>query len=141
MIVIDGKDMILGKLASHVAKELLKKEEMIILNAEHIIITGNKKDIMEKYLKRRSIKPKQNPSHRPKWPRVPNLLVRRVVRGMVPYSSSRGREAYKRLRVVEGIPEKYKEKISDKNYDKLKSKSLKKFITVKQLCEYLGYNG
>lgn len=141
MIVINAQDMILGKVASHVAKELLKKEEVVILNAEHIVITGNKKEIMEKYLKRRSIKPKQNPSHRPKWPRVPNLLVRRVVRGMLPYSSSRGREAYKRLRVEEGIPEKYKDKISTNNYDKLKSKCLKKFITIKKLCESLGYNG
>jgi len=133
--------MILGKLASYVAKKLLLREEIIILNAEKIIITGNKRDIMEKYLKRRSIKPKQNPYHRPKWPRVPNLLVRRVVRGMLPYSSSRGREAYKRLRVTMGSPEKYTNKISDKNYDKLKSKSLRKFITVDTLCESLGYNG
>ncbi len=141
MIVINAEDMILGKLASYVAKELLKQENIVILNAEKIIITGNRTDILGKYLTRRSIKPKQNPYHRPKWPRVPNLLVRRVIRGMLPYSSSRGREAYKRLRVELGTPEKYMDKISDKNYDKLKSKTLKKFITMDKLCESLGYNG
>ncbi|MFA5382784.1 MAG: 50S ribosomal protein L13 [Candidatus Micrarchaeia archaeon] len=140
MIVIDAENMILGKIASHTAKQLLMKEEVIILNAEKIVISGNSKNTVDKYHKRRSVKPKQNPDHRPQWPRVSHLLVRRVVRGMLPYSSSRGREAYKRLKVVSGIPEKYKDKISDKNYDKLKSNELRKFITIKKLCESLGYN-
>ena len=141
MIIIDGKDMILGKVASYTAKQLLKKENVVLLNAGELIITGNKKDIVNKYLKRRTIKPKQNPSHRPQWPRVPNLLVRKVVRGMLPYRSQRGRDAYRRLRVYIGAPEELKAKVKEeKAFEILKAKNIRKYITVNQLCEFLGYN-
>ena len=142
MIIIDGKDMILGKVASYTAKQLLKKENIVLLNAGKLIITGNKKDIVDKYLKRRSVKPKQNPSHRPRWPRVPNLLVRRVVRGMLPYKSQRGRDAYKRLKVYTDAPEELKAKVKENRaFEILKAQNIRKHITVKQLCEYLGYSG
>ena len=45
MKIIDGTNAVLGRLASYVAKKVLKGEEVIILNCEHILITGNKKSI------------------------------------------------------------------------------------------------
>ncbi len=45
MKIIDGKDAVLGRLASYAAKEALKGEEVIIVNCKEVIITGNKKDI------------------------------------------------------------------------------------------------
>ena len=47
MKVIDGKNAILGRLASYVAREALKGEEIAIVNCEQIIITGNKQNIIE----------------------------------------------------------------------------------------------
>ena len=49
MKIIDGTNAILGRLASYTAKELLKGEEIIIVNCEKIIITGNKKNIEENF--------------------------------------------------------------------------------------------
>ena len=43
--VIDGKGAILGRLASYAAKEALKGEEIVILNCEEVIISGNKQMI------------------------------------------------------------------------------------------------
>ena len=48
MKIIDGKNAILGRMASYVAKEALKGEEVVVVNCEEVIITGNKKDIKEK---------------------------------------------------------------------------------------------
>ena len=43
MKIIDGKGAILGRLASYAAKQALKGEEIVVLNCEEVIITGNKK--------------------------------------------------------------------------------------------------
>ena len=42
--IIDGKNAVLGRLASFAAKEALRGEEIVILNCEQIIITGNKRN-------------------------------------------------------------------------------------------------
>ena len=42
--IIDGKNTVLGRLASFAAKEALKGEEIVVLNCEQVIITGNKKN-------------------------------------------------------------------------------------------------
>ena len=41
MTIIDGKNAILGRLASDTAKKLLSGETVEIINAKDVIITGN----------------------------------------------------------------------------------------------------
>ena len=53
MIIIDGKNAILGRIASYAAKEALKGEEIVIVNCENVIITGSKQDVKEDYLEKR----------------------------------------------------------------------------------------
>ena len=45
MKIIDGQDIVMGRLASFVAKELLKGEEMNVINCNKVIISGSKKNI------------------------------------------------------------------------------------------------
>jgi len=45
MKIIDGANTVMGRLASFVAKEALKGEEIKVVNCEQVIITGNKKFI------------------------------------------------------------------------------------------------
>ena len=110
-MIIDAEGNSVGRLGSFVAKNLLKGEKIIIINAEKAIISGNKQDIIKKYLVRRSLKQKANPEHSPKWPRRPDLLLKRIIRGMLPYDKAKGRSAYKRLRVYLGIPKQLEEEI------------------------------
>ena len=42
MMIIDGEGCVLGRLASITSKNLLEGEEVVILNAEKIMLTGNK---------------------------------------------------------------------------------------------------
>lgn len=135
MIVIDGDGAVLGRMAAKVAKHLINNEEVHVINAEKIIISGNKNQIVERYRVRRRLKSKQNPEKSPKWPKVPNLLVRRVIRGMLPRKKAKGRNAFKKLRVYIGNP---------KNFDKaekMETKELAKKITVGELCKELGWRG
>ena len=49
MKIIDGTGAIMGRLASYVAKEALKGEEVVILNCNDVIITGNRKNIKKNF--------------------------------------------------------------------------------------------
>lgn len=136
MIVINAENARVGRLATHVAKELLNGTEVHIINAEKAVISGNSKDIHAKYLERRSYQYKGNPDKSPKWPKTPNLFVRKLIRGMLPRKKAKGRAAYKRLRVYVGAPESVKEKaIVIKEADK---GMLNKYMSVRELCRLLG---
>lgn len=137
MLIIDGKGLILGRVASIVAKELLNGEEVHVINSEELIIQGNKKYIVEKYKARRRLKNKQNPEKSPKWPRVPNLLVRRIIRGMIPRKKAKGRSAFKKLKVYIGNPKNLEAKV----IEEAKPKHLSKYISIKELCKELGWRG
>ena len=135
MKIVDGKGKVFGRLASRVAKMLLNGEHVAIINAQDIVISGNAKDIIEKFKTRRSLQHKGTPEYSPKWPRVPYLLVKRMIRGMLPFKKTTGREAFKRLRVYEGEPQDLKgERVE------ITTRAVKKGITIKELCKALGWS-
>ncbi|MEK6898300.1 MAG: 50S ribosomal protein L13 [Nanoarchaeota archaeon] len=107
MKIIDGKDAVLGRLAVYAAKEALKGEEIIVVNCNEIIISGNKKDIKEKLEEKRT---KIGSGQRgPKHSRLNYMIVKRVIRGMLPNArrNGRGREAYKKIKCYNEIPREY----------------------------------
>ncbi len=48
-IVVDGSDLIAGRLCSNVSKLLLKGNQVSIVNCEKIMISGSRKNIIEEY--------------------------------------------------------------------------------------------
>ncbi len=137
MILINGENHILGRLSSIVAKKLLDGEEVVIVNAEKIAIIGDKDIILEKYKDRINLSAKGNPHRGPKFPRMPDRIVRRAIRGMLPFKRARGREAFRRLKVFIGIPNELKDK-SFKEIPEAVLKGEKDFIYVKELSKLLG---
>ncbi|VVC71860.1 50S ribosomal protein L13 [uncultured archaeon] len=140
MKVVDGENLILGRAASNVAKLLLNGDEVSIINADKMVISGQMPYLIAHYQQRRNMKNKANPDNSPKWPRRPDLFVRRIIRGMLPYDKPRGRAAFKRLTVYSQPPEELKggERISfpGTNAEKLETK----YHTVAALCARLGFN-
>ena len=107
-IIIDATNATLGRLASYVAKQALQGNEIIIVNVERAVVTGRKKNILEHYHQR--ISRGGTAQRGPYFPRTPERIMKRTIRGMLPnYRMGRGKEAFKRIRCYEGIPEKYKE--------------------------------
>src|SRR3989338_6244877 len=119
MVVIDGTGLILGRAASQMAKKLLQGEEVHLINAEKLVLTGNPQSIIENYRVRRRLQNKGTPEHSPVWPKVPSLLVRRIIRGMLPWKSPRGKQAFKRLRVYISNPKGFDkaESFEDAKFD------------------------
>jgi len=107
MKVVEGKGMPLGRLASYVAKEALKGEEVAVVNCGRVIITGNSKSIEGDFqIKRSRIGSSQKG---PKHPATNEKIVKRAIRGMLPnHREGRGREAFKRVKCYSKIPENLK---------------------------------
>ena len=78
-------------------------KKVAIVNAELAFVTGNKIALVRKYRTRLNLQEKENPEHSPYWPRRPDMLVRRVVRGMLPYHKKpSGKTAYRNLQGLHG---------------------------------------
>ncbi len=108
MKIIDGKNAILGRLASYVAKESLKGEEIVVLNCEQIIITGNKRNIEKNFeAKRNRVGGSQKG---PKHSKASEKIVKRTIRGMLPdHRRGRGKAAYKKIKCYVGVPKEFQE--------------------------------
>ncbi len=106
MKIIDGKNAVLGRLASYVAKETLKGEDIVILNCEEVIITGNRKRTQEDFeIKRSRVGSSQKG---PKHSKTSERIVKRAIRGMLPdHRKGRGRIAYKKIKCYNGVPKEF----------------------------------
>jgi large subunit ribosomal protein L13 len=138
MQIIDGDNKIFGRLASQIAKKLLKGEEVHLVNAEKIVIMGNPQEITQRYLTKRGIRHKGTPERSPVWPKIPHLLVKRMIRGMLPMKSSRGKIALGKLRVHTGNPKKMEvnTKVENAEYD-----GVSKHVKIYDICKSIGYSG
>ena len=137
-MIIDGEGLVLGRLASSVSKKLLAGERVTVLNAEKIIISGNKEWAYAKYKQRIDRASISNPRRMgPKYPRRPDDIFRRTVRGMIPYKKHKGREALKGLRVHVGIPSEF-EKEELKDVKEAQPKNISKSVELGKISKLLG---
>lgn len=131
MIFIDAKDSVLGRLATFTAKKLLAGDDVIIFNAEKAIITGDKEVTAKKYMALRRL---GSPQHGPFYPRKPEMIVKRSIRGMLP-KNKKGRAALKKLRVYACVPDG-----GAKEPVRVAQKEVKSdYITIKELSRRLGW--
>jgi large subunit ribosomal protein L13 len=124
-------------MASILAKRLLVGETIEVVNAQKIVISGNKAQLVKEW--KEFIKVGgfgKGPVHH----RRPHEIVRRTVRGMLPYRIPKGAAAYKRLHVHIGVPEELEkdEKVSLPECHS--SKLNHRFVTVGELAESIGWN-
>jgi large subunit ribosomal protein L13 len=100
-MIVDATGLVLGRLASVAASRLLAGEEIQIVNAERAIITGRRESVYSEYGEARA---RGTRVKGPNFPRRPDMILKRTVRGMLPHKLKRGREAMARLRVYVGVP-------------------------------------
>ena len=138
MIIVDATGLVMGRLASLTAKNLLAGEEVRIVNAEKAIITGSKERIFSDYGHARSRGSKERG---PFFPRRPDMILKRTVRGMVPHKMGRGRDAMSRLRVYVGVPREFKGmQFEQPAGARMRETSNNRFIELGTLSKRLGAN-
>jgi len=133
--IIDAEGAILGRMCTNVAKRLLDGEQIAIINSEKAIITGKKSTIKARYRQKREVGTYRKG---PFFPRMPDRLVKRSVRGMIPYQTSHGRTAFKRLKCYIGIPKEFEGQSFEKIEDSVKQPV--EFMTIHELSQSLGGN-
>ncbi len=137
LTIIDAENLILGRMASIIAKRLLMGEMITVVNAERTVLSGKKKSkVLEakKYLEVGH--PKKGPFHY----RRPDKIVRRTVRGMLPYKKPKGRDAYKRLNVFIGTPEGLRDQKINTLVEADAEKLACPYFTVGELAKEIGWN-
>ncbi len=104
-MVIDATDTVLGRLASYAAKQSLLGKKIIIVNCNNAIVTGKRASILRNYRQRRqrggsSLKG-------PHFPKSPERIMKRTIRGMLSYKQGRGYVAFKQIRCYNDTPPEY----------------------------------
>jgi large subunit ribosomal protein L13 len=133
--VIDATGLVAGRLASIAAKKALEGERVEIVNAEMAVVSGEKSNTLRDFKQKRD---RGDSMHGPYYPRRADLILRRIIRGMLPYKRERGKVAMRNTKVHLGCPEELKQKaktIESINYKKMK---IQRFISLKELSFKLG---
>jgi large subunit ribosomal protein L13 len=133
-VVVDARDCILGRVASQVAERALDGERVAVVNAERAVITGREEQVKERYQTRRNLGSDQGPH----YPKRPDRIFKRAIRGMLPHKKPRGREAFENVRVYVGNPyDDEAEVLDETSLDRL---SNIKFVSLGDVSESLGAN-
>jgi len=133
-IIYNGEGCIFGRLASVVAKDLLKGNSVDVINCEGIVVSGDKKLFAKKILAKRAMG-SGGSLKGPKYPRVADRLVKRMIRGMLPRDRMKGQDALKRLRCFSGNGQQVTGDGAD--VIKLKHRKPMKFATIKEIVRLL----
>lgn len=102
--LVDASGLVLGRAASVIAKRLLNGETIVVLNAEKSIVTGSRAEVIAHYTEARA---RGSVRSGPHFPRYPDRIFRRTVRGMLPHLKTRGKVAFRHLQVHIGVPPEY----------------------------------
>ena len=145
-LVVDARDCIVGRVASQVAQRALDGDSVAVVNAERAVITGSEDDVMSTYRERDAVGSDQGPN----YPKRPDRIFKRAVRGMVPHKETRGREALERVRVYVGDPYDDVAADDDEEADAVEPAVLEgtsldrlstiKFVSLAEVSENLGAN-
>tara|TARA_Y100000310_G_scaffold336989_2_gene422924 strand:+ start:251 stop:661 length:411 start_codon:yes stop_codon:yes gene_type:complete len=132
-MIINGENQLLGRLSSLAAKKALLGERVDIVNCEKVVVSGKRKEILNRYKEKAQIKGELKG---PYLQKTPDRFVRRSIRGMLPYKKERGEKAFKRVMCHLGTPEKLKdqkqEALKEAHMGNLK---IANAITVKEICQ------
>ncbi|MBI2147751.1 50S ribosomal protein L13 [Candidatus Woesearchaeota archaeon] len=136
IMIIDGTDLILGRMATFAAKQALLGESVDIVNCAKAVVSGKKANTYAFYVQKAS---RGTPRKGAFVTRSPDRLVRRTIRGMLPYKNARGMEAFKRVMCYTGVPPGMQgqkmETIAYANMSKLPNL---RYVTVADIAKHLG---
>lgn len=139
-IIVDGTNLIAGRMCSHVAKLLLEGNRVSIVNTENIMISGNRKSIIESYREFLGKSSVNSPRFGPFHPRRPDTIITKMVRGMLPKRKPSGQAALKRLRAYLGVPNNLRSKKTTQFEDAKIRKPSPYYTSVGELGKMVGWH-
>ncbi|MEM2999067.1 MAG: 50S ribosomal protein L13 [Candidatus Bathyarchaeia archaeon] len=134
--IINADGLIVGRMASIVAKKLLNGEKVIVVNAEKAVLSGKKKSRVSEAKEFLEV---GSPGRGPLHYRRPDRILRKTVRGMLPFKQPKGKMAYKRLKVFIGVPEDLKGKQMITFEEAQAAKLRGPYFTLGELAKEIGW--
>lgn len=134
--VINAENLLLGRMASIVARRALRGEELAIVNVEKAVISGKKETVFARYHRKYHMGSREKG---PFFPRRPDRIAKRTIRGMLPYKRKIGREALARVKIFVGFPQEFAgmeiESLPEAHMNRLKSPH---YVTLGAVSAHLG---
>ncbi|HJJ29066.1 MAG TPA: 50S ribosomal protein L13 [Methanocorpusculum sp.] len=134
--VINAENLLLGRLSSIVATRVQAGEEIAIINAEKAIVSGHRGMVIGEFRTRRV---RGSVEGGPFYPRRPDQIVKRTIRGMLPYKTRPGAAAFRRVKAYVGVPYELKdaeaEVLEAAHRDRLSSA---RYVTLEDISTTLG---
>jgi large subunit ribosomal protein L13 len=137
LTVLNADGLILGRMASKVAKRLLTGDEIVIVNAEKAVMSGRRRS---KVAEAKEFLAVGGVGRGPFHYRRPDRIVRKTVGGMIPSKKPKGKQAIKRLRVFTGIPDDLKTQKMETIPEAQAKKLTCPYFTVGDLAKEIGWN-
>jgi large subunit ribosomal protein L13 len=138
-MIIDATDMILGRMAAKAAKAALNGEDVAIVNCEKAVVVGSKDNVQAFYTRKYTMGVS---GKGPYVSRGADRLVRRTIRGMIPYKHERGKVAFSKVMCYLGVPSEFKGKKME-TFDQYNVNNTDniKFLTMGEISKFLGFKG
>lgn len=143
MIVVDMKDHVVGRAAAVLAKQLLLGKRIVAVRVDEANLAGSEIRNKIKYLnflrKKKQTNPKKGPFHK----RAPSDVFCRVVRGMLPFYTKRGKSALRRLVAYEGVPKNVarlgQRVVIPKAQRQARLMPERSFTVLGNMCQHIGW--
>src|SRR5437667_10684596 len=100
--IVDASNLILGRMASYVAKKALEGNRIVVLNAERAVISGTRERVVARGKQKLTTRTVGNLEKSRTHPRKPAGYVRRGIGGMLPWATPSGKEGCHRVKVYVG---------------------------------------
>ncbi|MFH1803002.1 MAG: 50S ribosomal protein L13 [archaeon] len=106
-LIIDATGGSMGRIAAMAAKQSLLGKEVIIVNCNDAVITGRPRTTIAVYTRKRARGGSAQKG--PYFPKSPERIMKRTVRGMLSYKQGRGNAAFKRVMCYNTTPAEFKD--------------------------------
>ena len=136
-MLIDATNQIVGRLCSVVAKHALLGEKIDIINSENAVVSGRREEVLAAFARRVD---RGTWAKGPHYLRSPDMLLKRLMRDMLPYKQERGIKAYKNVMCWKGVPAQFKDKKATSIKEADASKLTIKSVSLKEISKFVGGN-
>jgi len=135
-MILDATDLIVGRFCSVVAKKALLGEDISIVNSEKAVISGRRSMVLKDAAHEGS---RGTQRYGPFIQRNADRLLRRKIRGMLPYKQEKGKLAYARVKCYVGVPPEFQ----GKKLETIEAAHLQKlphvyYVTMGEISRLLG---
>ncbi len=131
-IIINGEHGVLGRVASYAAKQALSGNEIVVVNSEKVLVSGNRENVLERYRQKTSRGARSLKG--PKFGKQAFALVKKTIVGMVPdHRLGFGRQVSKRIMCYNGIPKEFE----NEKMVSFKSGKLDKYVEMEEIVRLI----